>query len=215
MFVPAQYREPDSSWMVDLIRRNPLALLVTDGGAQRGPYATHLPVIEDPEATPGAFGDDLSGAVLLGHMNRENPHWRALEDGQVVLLVFTGPHGYISPTVYKKTPAAPTWDFTAVHVHGTVRKIDSLEETLGVVKSTVRNFEAGLGTGWDMTESLDYFRQLAPGVGAFRITVTGAESMFKLSQEQQPETRCLVRDSFAGREDGRHRETAELIARLP
>ncbi|MFI9366127.1 FMN-binding negative transcriptional regulator [Kitasatospora sp. NPDC053057] len=214
MFVPEQYRQPDNSWMVDLIRRNPLALLATNGSPQNGPFATHLPVIPDPAMT-GEWAEYLSGATLLGHMNRQNPHWTSLQAGQTVLLAFTGPHGYVSPTVYKKSPAAPTWNFTSVHVHGTVEKIESIEDTLEVVKATVQAFEAGLGTGWNMTDSLGYFRQIVPGVGAFRVTVTGAEGMFKLSQEQAPEVRERVQQSFAQRACGGHRETAELMSRLP
>ncbi|NGO71692.1 FMN-binding negative transcriptional regulator [Streptomyces boncukensis] len=214
MFVPSHYREPDSSWMVDLIRGNPLALAVRNGGADDGPFATHLPVIPDPRMN-GAWPDDLSGTTLLGHMNRANPHWRALRTGDVLLLVFTGPHAYVSPTVYDITPAAPTWNFTSVHVRGVVEKIDSLEETLGVVRKTALAFEADFGAGWDQSDSVDYFRKIVPAVGAFRLTVTGAEGMFKLSQEQSTEVRERVQKSFSGRECTRHRETAELMGRLP
>ncbi|WP_405783794.1 FMN-binding negative transcriptional regulator [Streptomyces sp. NBC_00859] len=214
MFVPPQYSEPNGSWMVDLMRRYPLALCVTGGGADHVPFATHLPVIRDPQVSHD-WTDDLSGASLLGHMNLKNPHWAALQDGAPVLLVFTGPHAYVSPVVYEKTPAAPTWDFTAVHVRGTVEKVEASEDTLEVVKATVRAFEGDVGMGWDMTESEGYFRELVPGVGAFRVAVTGAEGMFKLSQEQEPHIRARVQESFAQRSCGRHRETAELIARLP
>ncbi len=213
MFVPSFYREPDGSWMSDLIRSNPLALLVSNGSPADGPFATHLPVILDPELG-GEWPDDLTGVTLWGHMNRANPHWKALESGGVVLLTFTGPHAYVSPTVYRKTPAAPTWNFTAVHVHGVLEKMESPDETLAVVQSTVRAFEADLGTGWDMSESLDYFRQIAPAVGAFRIRVTGAESMFKLSQEQAPEVRDRVRESFDANGCTRHRQVAEMMSRL-
>ena len=153
MFVPSSYREPDSSWMVDLIRANPLALAAANGRPEDGPFATHLPVIFDPD-TSGEWTGELPGATLLGHMNRANPHWAALESGSVLLLTFTGPHSYVSPTVYEVTPAAPTWNFTAVHVRGVVEKIDSVQETLGVVESTVRAFEGRFGDGWDMTASL-------------------------------------------------------------
>ncbi|MER5811454.1 FMN-binding negative transcriptional regulator [Streptomyces sp. NPDC002033] len=214
MFVPNDYREPDSSWMVDLIRANPLALAVANGSPEDGPFATHLPVIFDPE-TPGAPAAGLPGATLLGHLNRENPHWAALETGSVLLLTFTGPHSYVSPTVYEKTPAAPTWNFTSVHVRGVVERIDSAEETLGVVQSTVRAFEGRFGNGWDMTESLDYFREILPGVGAFRFTVTGAEGMFKLSQEQPGEVRERVRESFGRSACTYKRETAGLMSNLP
>jgi transcriptional regulator len=213
MFVPRQYREPDSSWMVELIHNNPLALLMTNGGAD-GPFATRLPAIPDPLMT-GEWSADLSGATLLGHMNRANPQWAALADGSAVLLAFTGPHAYVSPTVYELTPAAPTWDFTAVHVRGVVEKIDSIEETLGVVKSTVRAFEAKFGTGWDMSASIDYFRKIVPAVGAFRVTVAGAKGMFKLSQEQASEVRDRVRQSFEERESGLHHEVAKLMSQLP
>ncbi|AVZ77914.1 transcriptional regulator (plasmid) [Streptomyces lunaelactis] len=219
MFVPNQYREPNGSWMVDVIRKNPLALMATnsspaEGSPPAGPFATHLPVIPDPQMT-GEWADDLSGTTLLGHMNRANPHWAALETGSVVLLVFTGPHGYVSPTVYEMTPAAPTWNFTSVHVHGVLEKLDPGEETLEVVQSTVRAFEGEFGTGWDMSESIGYFHKLAPAVGAFRVRVSGADGMFKLSQEQAPEVRDRVQQSFAGRESSRHRETAELMSALP
>jgi transcriptional regulator len=214
MFVPIFYREPENSWMVDLIRDNPLALAVTNGSPENGPFATHLPVIFDPGTADDAAGG-LVGTTLLGHLNRANPHWSALETGSVLLLTFTGPHSYVSPTVYGTTPAAPTWNFTAVHVRGVVEKIDSTEETLGVVQSTVRAFEKAFGDGWDMTESLGYFRQIVPAVGAFRFTVTGAEGMFKLSQEQPGEVRERVRESFGQSGCAYKREVAGLMNRLP
>jgi transcriptional regulator len=200
--------------MADLIRTNPLALAVINGSADGGPFATHLPVIPDPRVT-GEWPDDLTGSTLLGHMNRANPHWKALETGDVILLAFTGPHAYVSPAVYEAMPAAPTWNFTSVHVRGVVEKIDSLEETLDVVRETALSFEARFGADWDQAESVDYFRKIVPGVGAFRIAVTGAEGMFKLSQEQPAEVRERVRKSFSERGCSRHRETAELMGRLP
>lgn len=216
MFVPPPYREPDGSWMVNLIRNSPLALLMSNGSSAKGPFATHLPVIPDPEMT-GDWSADLSGFTLLGHMNRANPHWAALTSGDTALLTFTGPHAYVSPTVYQVTPAAPTWNFTSVHARGTIQKLEeteSAEETLHVVKSTVRAFEGTFGADWDMTESISYFRQILPGVGSFRFTVSGADGMFKLSQEQRPEIRDRVQREFSERACTRHRATAELMGRL-
>jgi transcriptional regulator len=213
MFVPRNYREPDVSWMVDLMRENPLALMASNGSPADGPFATHLPVITDPEWEERPI-TDLTGMPLLGHMNRANPHWKALNTGTVALLTFTGPHAYVSPAVYDVTPAAPTWNFTSVHVHGVVEKIESTEEALGVVQATVEAFEKEFGDSWDMTESVDYFRKIVPAVGAFRVQVTKAEGMFKLSQEQRPEIRERVVRSFAGRGCTRHAQTADLMSRL-
>lgn len=210
VFVPRHYREPDHSWMVDLIRTNPLALLVINGAD--GPIATHLPVIPDPHAA--SWSPERPGAVLLGHMNRTNPHWSRLSEGNSVLLTFMGPSGYVSPSVHATTPSAPTWNFTAVHVRGVLTKVRSAEETLSVVQATVQALEAVSGTGWDMSSSIDYFRRLLPGVGAFRVTVTRADGMFKLSQDQPPEVRDRVRRAFARRDSANHRALADLMGRL-
>ncbi|MFJ2768441.1 FMN-binding negative transcriptional regulator [Streptomyces sp. NPDC087300] len=221
MFVPSDYRQADPAWAAELIRRNPLALLATNGPESREPFATHLPVIPDPEMPADWYEKDLqfAGATLLGHMNRANPHWKALAaasagtEGVRALLTFTGPHAYVSPTVYAKPVAAPTWNFTAVHVHGVLRGIEPGEATLAVVQHTVRAFEREFGADWDMTTSVDYFRQIVPGVGAFRFHVTAVEGMFKLSQEQAPEVRERVRREFASRDSHLHRETAHLMER--
>jgi len=199
--------------MCDLIRDNPLALAVSNGDDEAGPFATHLPVIPDPDGAPPA--GDLTGSTLLAHMNRANPHWKSLRTGDVILLTFTGPHAYVSPAVYEVTPAAPTWDFTAVHVRGVVEVIDSLDGALALVQATARLFEDRFGAGWDQTESIEYFRKIVPGVGAFRVAVTAAESMFKLSQEQPAEVRERVRRSFGARACTRQRAVADLMDKLP
>ncbi|MDT0616268.1 FMN-binding negative transcriptional regulator [Streptomyces lancefieldiae] len=212
MFVPDFYRPPDSSWLVEIIQNNPLALLTSNGLPGKVPFATHLPSVPESFDTEAP---DLSGSVLLCHINRQNPHWEALEDGGAVLLTFTGPHGYVTPAIYQTTPAAPTWNFTSIHVRGTVRKIASVEETLEVVTATARILEGRFGRDWDLTSSIGYFRKIVPGVGAFRLHVTGADGMFKLSQEQSGEVRDRVRCSFAGHPNTRYQAVADLMDRLP
>ncbi len=209
MFVPAPYRAPDGTWIAELMRDHPLALMTSNG--PDGPHATHLPIIPAPGGEPAP---NEEGSVLWGHMNRANPHWKALRDNAQVLVVFTGPNAYVSPSVYRTSPAAPTWNFTAAHVRGVIQKIDSPDETLEVVRSTVRTFEAAFGTGWDMTGSMDYFHRILPAVGAFRLTVVRAEGMFKLSQEQESEVRERVRSSFAQCGQGAHQEVAAMMSRL-
>ena len=72
MFVPRPYREPDGSWMVELIRANPLGLLATNGGDD-GPFATHLPVIPDPHRV-GHFPIEKARQIAqqAGHGDKGN-----------------------------------------------------------------------------------------------------------------------------------------------
>ncbi|MDR6315949.1 transcriptional regulator [Actinoplanes couchii] len=155
--------------------------------------------------------DDLAGITLLTHMNRKNPLWASLRDGVRVLVIFQGPRGYVSPTVYGVSPAAPTWNFTVVHAHGVVRLIEAGEPTLRVVKHTVQVLERRFGAGWDMTGSIGYFERIVPAVGALEIHVDAVESMFKLSQDQPAELQAKVAAAFAGSGRGTHRELAEQM----
>ncbi|MDL4818696.1 FMN-binding negative transcriptional regulator [Actinomadura opuntiae] len=209
MLVPKMYRPRRAADVIEVVRRNPLALLASNGA--RTPFATHVPVIVDRVAAAPDGEQTLVGATLLGHMNRQNEHWRALREGGNVLVIFQGPHFYISPVAYEKRPAAPTWNFITVHLRGRVEPIDAGEPTFDVVTATVRALEGVAGTGWDMTGSCGYFRDIQPGVGAFRVHVESAEAMFKLSQEHPEEVRSSIRDHLAARGAGSSRELAEAM----
>ncbi|MER5770046.1 FMN-binding negative transcriptional regulator [Streptomyces sp. NPDC001985] len=210
MYVPSLYRTEDRTWPVRILEENPLALLSTSR-ASAAPYATHVPVIIPRDSRAELLaGQDPRGAVLLGHMNRANPHWAALSSGSPAQLVFQGPGAYVSPAVYDTDPAAPTWDFAAVHVHGTLRLIDDDTETLEVVTATAAELEGRFGGGWCAHASAAYFEELLPGVGAFAFRVTRMDTMLKLSQEKSPGVRSAVTEWFrAG--GGRGAEMARLM----
>jgi transcriptional regulator len=168
-----------------LVRENPFALVVS--AVDGVPVATHVPVILE--------GDTVAGGTLLGHLARANPHWRSWESSPDVLVVFSGPHGYVSPTVYGTDPAVPTWDYAAVHVTGRVEIID---DALDVVERTVEALESPRTPSWEPTPaSRDRFAALAPAVVAFRVHVRTEQSMFKLSQDIDADRYARVRDSFA------------------
>ncbi|MER7577576.1 FMN-binding negative transcriptional regulator [Streptomyces sp. NPDC126514] len=204
MFVPELYRCADPTWHAKTIRGYPLATLTSNG--PRTPFATHVPVI-----APHEVGDCLVGIELTGHMNRANPHWAALHDGTPARLMFDGPCGYITPTLYRTGPAAPTWDFTSVHVRGTVQLIEDRDETLDVVCRTAETFEEAFGDSWDQASSLDYFRSILPGVGAFRLRVEEVDGMYKLSQEKPRQVQERVIKRFESSNTGLHRSLAEVM----
>lgn len=189
MHVFDRYASPSAVAEVDLVRRNPFALVVSaDGG--RAPVATHLPVILPPDDPPPKT---LEGAALLGHMARVNPQWRAFTPEGEVLLVFSSPHGYVSPTAYGYQPAVPTLNYAAVHLTGTVELIDDEAGSLRVVEDTVRALESLRDPQWDMTASRDTFAAIVGQVVSFRVRVTSVRAMFKLSQDMPADVRGRVR----------------------
>nr|WSY54838.1 FMN-binding negative transcriptional regulator [Streptomyces sp. NBC_00886] len=209
MLIPPIYRPRRTSDVTETVRRNPLSLVVSNGTGT--PYATHAPVVVERFANPSDETESLVGASLLGHVNKTNDHWRTIEQGGDVLVVFQGPHAYVSPAAYDKRPAAPTWNFVTVHLRGRIEPIPTGEPTLEVVTTTVRELEKVAGTGWDMTDSIDYFRSIQPGVRAFRVYVESVEALFKLSQEHTPEARRSIRDHLSAQGGGLSRELSDAM----
>lgn len=188
-----RYATPSQRAIVDLVRENPFAVVVS-AQPGRAPVASHLPLIlpagVDPEQS-------LVGSTLVGHMGRKNPQWQQFADAGPVLLVFSSPHGYVTPEVYDYRPAAPTLDYAAVHLTGTVEVIQDKAGALEVVEATVAALESMRPRAWDPTDSRGYFEQIVAGVVAFRFLVTDQQAIFKLSQDKSDHVRGEVRADFA------------------
>src|SRR5512132_687095 len=121
MYVPEAYRPPSGDACLEVLAENPWAKIVT--AARCGLVVTHAPVLIDPEAA--------DGYSLVGHLARANPHSQSLD--YETLIVFEGPHGYISPSWYERTPAAPTYNYVTVQVRGSVEVLSDPEQALAVV----------------------------------------------------------------------------------
>ena len=211
VFVPAHYQPRGGDWTLETVLAYPLAMLVTSGETSEAiPWITHLPVIPHP----GHTATELGGALLVGHMNAANPHWRAVCRERRSTLVFTGPQGYVSPTLYGVPVAAPTWNFVSVHAHGTLHPLATSNDALQVVCWTVEALERRHGFGWTSTDSLTYFRKILPGVRAFEFLVDSVDGMYKLSQEQQPDIRKRVIEYFSTNGSGSCAELSALMKNL-
>jgi transcriptional regulator len=110
MYVPASFKMSDADELHGFMRAHSFAMLVTQG--KGGMTATHLPLLLDADVGPNGR--------LLGHVARANPQWRDVE-GEA-LVIFPGPHAYVSPTWYESPGTVPTWDYLAVHAYGVLRR---------------------------------------------------------------------------------------------
>lgn len=197
MHVFDEFRPVEPGAVDALIRAVPFATVISVGAGAHGqvPTATHVPVIPDPGA------DTSSGqqpTALWGHMARANPQWRTFEPDSRVLVIFAGPGGYVSPTTYQVVPAAPTWNYAAVHVVGRVELVEDPEDALQVILATVDALERDRERPFDVTDSLAYYRRILPGVAAFRVQVESVQAVFKLSQDKPDELYERVHGEFAG-----------------
>lgn len=179
MYIPAQFRETRLDVLHGIIRDNSFGTLVSLLHGQL--FATHLPFLL--EAERGPYG------TLVGHMARANPHWQGFEPGAESLVIFQGPHAYVSPRWYRSELNVPTWNYVAVHAHGTASRMDDPARVRHLLDATVETFESGLsGEAWNTTRVPDtYIDNLARGIVAFEIPISSLEGKRKLSQNRQPE----------------------------
>src|SRR5258708_10987048 len=104
VYLPKHFSESDPAILAEVIERNSFATLITCGDA--GLIASHLPFMYRREA--GLHG------TLLCHLARPNPQVADLKTAREALVVFAGPHAYVSPNWYATNPAVPTVNYVAV-----------------------------------------------------------------------------------------------------
>ena len=174
MYTPRHFAEHDPGKIAALIRDNPFGTLVSMADGQT--EVSHLPFLYDQEA-----------GVLLGHVARANPHWQTIGTAREVLVIFQGPHAYVSPSWYS-SPGVPTWNYAVVHVRGQVRIFDETERLQPVVDTLTRKYESQEPEPWYGPYDL---RMLENIVGV-EICITGIQAKFKLSQNRPAEDRAAV-----------------------
>ena len=113
MYVPRYYAQEDRVKLFAFMHANSFGILFSHTGEE--PMASHLPFMIDEKV--GGQG------LIYGHMAKANRQWR-YADGQQVMVVFHGPHAYVSPTWYQEDNVVPTWDYVAVHAIGIFKALE-------------------------------------------------------------------------------------------
>lgn len=159
-----------------VIASNPWATLV--GRDADGMTASHYPILLDPER------DDLT---VVGHVGRPDDLVLGLGQGdQELLMIFQGPHGYISPGWYGDVPAVPTWNYVAVHLSGIPEILDT-STNLRVLEDLVEHFESRFPSPrgmWTQPNDEAFISRLESGTIGFRLTPTRVFAKRKLSQNK-------------------------------
>jgi len=106
----------------------------------------------------------------------------------------------------------PTWNYTAVHVYGTLHVIDNHEATVQVVRDMVTFYEASLPQPWTIGEGNEYVDKLARSIVAFRIPIACIEGKWKLNQNQPRERREKVIRTLRSRGNEDANDIAAMMA---
>jgi len=201
MYTPPAYAEHDTQALHAFIREYSFATLITADA--EGAQATHLPFllrVEDGQAT------------LITHLARNNPQSRALLQGASALVIFQGPHAFVSPSWYENRQTFPTWNYTAVHARGQPRLIEDPAAVRDVLRLTVAHYDTPLGGPWDfeaMPDTLTLPRLKA--IIALEIPVRSLVGKMKLNQDKSVADRQGVIAALRQRGDHGSLEVARLI----
>ena len=200
MYIPEHFRVEDRKAVVAFMRANPFAILVST--TQDGPFATHVPVV---------LRESQDHLLIRGHVAKANPHWRHIEQQPHCLMIFHGPHAYISPSNYNTREVVPTWNYGAVHIYGNAHVYAAHEDLLKMLHDLIPTFEAAYQQQWDSLAEAYRTRMLNHIVG-FEIAVSKIEAKFKLSQNRMPDERQNIIDTLCPVHDSAVSGTARLMS---
>src|SRR6266545_5827323 len=200
MYIPNSFREDDRSLLHDLMRQHNFGILVTQRDGT--PFATHLPFLLDAERGPHG--------TLLAHMARANPQWRDFAAGGEALVIFQGPHAYISPSWYETHPSVPTWNYAVVHAYGIPRIVEDHATLHHMLETLVDTHEAAFAQPWRLDLPHVYLDKMMRAVVGFEIEITRLEGKLKLSQNRSEHDQHRVAEALRQSENPLDRSVAEL-----
>ncbi|MHB8424821.1 MAG: FMN-binding negative transcriptional regulator [Gammaproteobacteria bacterium] len=203
MYTPESFKTDNLPQLHALMRRYPFALLLT---AHRGEItASHLPFMVAPDGGPQG--------TLLAHMARANPHWQLFDGQRQGVVIFTGPHAYISPSWYQSPVTVPTWNYAVVHAHGRPLIIGDRTRVRSMLERLVEEHEAYVNPPWSTAQAGAYVDRQLDHIVAFEMPIERLEGKFKLNQNRSRADQEGVARTLAASDDPLQREIAELIAK--
>ena len=169
MYIPKHYQMKNDNNIKKFMEEHNFVTIVTVD--DHIPIATHVPVMIE-------YNEDTM--YLSGHFAKGNPQWKTIQDNSNILVIFSGPHSYISSSWYEEEDV-PTWDYQSVHAYGTGVLLNEAELTYAL-KSMRNKYEAHRENGatWDKLSN-QTLKQIK-GVIGFKIKVNRLEAAYKLSQ---------------------------------
>lgn len=202
MYIPEWFRLEDESLVLEVMTDNSFATLYSQVDGQ--PFASHLPILVAP-------GDPL---VLYGHMAKANPQTRCLDGKQSVMVVFQGPHAYVSPRDYETAPNVPTWNYIVVHATGRAERLEDPATVIGSIQGLVDQFDPSLSETHPEAVEPQFWESKLHGLVAFRLRVDSLEAKAKMSQNRPARDQRSVVNRLAQSSIPGDVQTAAIVSKL-
>ena len=212
MYIPKAFREDDIDTLPAFMREYSFATLVTQQDGKL--LASHLPFLLDAELGT-LSGGQVSYGTLIAHMARANPQWRNFTETQEALVIFQGPHTYISPSWYEDDVAqsVPTWNYAVVHAYGTPHLIEDTTALYTILQALVQKHESHFEKPWTPQPLGDFMQNKMRAIVGFQIPITRLEGKYKLNQNRSLNDQVRVVAALEGSADPLSTDVAELMSK--
>ncbi len=200
MYIPKAFAVDDVPQLQDFMEEFGFATVVTQRDGEL--TASHIPCLLDRTVEP--YG------ALRAHIAIRNPQIKDLQSGSKALVIFQGPHSYISPSWYLNPENVPTWNYTVVHAYG-VPKIGNRAAMIALLKDLTAKHESSFERPWDFDPNAAWIEKMLMEIVAFEIKIEKLEGKFKLNQNRKPEDREGVIQTLGASEDPAQRAVASWM----
>lgn len=197
MYIPKHFKINNAEEIYEFIEKNSFAILFSQHNGE--PYATHLPLLLNKDE-----------GFLYGHFARPNEQWKDITN-QEVLVIFQGPHCYISPSWYETNQAVPTWNYAAIHVYGQLEIARDEQEVFEALSDMVSKYEKPDSSYQLENVDGDFIKGMNKGIVGFKININKIEGKAKLSQNHPVARQELIIKQLENSVDQNNVHIAELM----
>ncbi|MDB5275469.1 MAG: FMN-binding negative transcriptional regulator [Ferruginibacter sp.] len=197
MYSLPYFTEKDGAKVIAFMKKNSFAIIT--GMGEEYPAATQIPL--------EVVADNNGKIILSGHLMKNTDHHRAFVKNGNVLVIFNGPHCYVSASWYNNPQSASTWNYMTVHAKGTISFSDDIG-TYEAIKAITNKYEDAQSAAAFNNMSQAYIGKMLKAIVGFTIEVKTVENIFKLSQNKTSEEQLNIIDKLKKRGD----ENSILIA---
>lgn len=205
MYKMPEFTEKDMDAVFAFMQAHPFVTLIGSAGERSA--ATQVPVL---------LSRTEQGIIARGHIMRNTGHHKAFGQNDEALLLFTGPHCYVSASWYSQRHIGSTWNYMTVQARGQL-VFQNEAETLRLITDLTHAYEDKQAQPEVVEHMPDsYVQPMLKAIVAFEVVLTDIQATFKLSQNRDDESyRNIVNMLWTG-EDLQGRIVAkEMIVRRP
>ena len=205
MYKLPHFTETKQSYILDFIKSQSFVTLIGNDGFNS--VATQVPVL---------LYEAEGQLKLRGHIMRKTDHHLAFLKNNDVLVLFTGPHCYVSASWYSERGIGGTWNYMTVHARGKMQLFDD-EETIEILTALTHKYEDKQARPELLENMTDaYVNGNVKAITGFEIVIENIHPIFKLSQNRDDESyKSIVEELNKDEDHDAHLIAEEMVKRRP